>query len=256
MRRNQGEAAVTLGSKLGLIACVLIAAMSAGGAARAMHATWDFGICAVPSAHWTIQEGIRRCKTSVTYSQLPEEKAANNYALAELYYMNKQYEEALGAYTTAIGWWHDEPILFFARGDAYAALGKADLAREDYDEGARLGGNSPERSAKRCWMRALRGGPFDLALADCNTALTANPDDGSTLFSRCLVHFRSGRFGLAMEDCDAALKRKPKLTGALYFRGLARIHSGDANGGAADVAAAKAASPRVADGYALFGITP
>ena len=219
----------------------------------------NYGYCSfLPKAHEGFARSIGRCELLVAQMQdeLPEHRAAGYFSLAQLYHFDHQYDKAVENYTKAIGWRAQFPAALTARGDAYIALGKKDLAEQDHAKAAVLWHPSAADSLQLCWLRAMRGGPFDLALADCNIAVAAQPGDASALFSRCVVEYRMGSFAPAVADCDASVKTGAKLAGALYLRGLAKRAAGDATGGDADVHDAAAASPKIADGYALFGIGP
>ena len=150
---------------------------------------------------------------------------------------------------------HNTPDVLMARGDAYRALGKDDLAKADYKAAAVLESYSPQDLATRCWVRTLRGGPLGPALEDCDSAVTAMPNDPTARDDRCMLHYRRGEFAAALADCEAALALAPNYANALYFRGLAKLKSGDAAGGEADVAAALGKNRHLADAYGVFGMT-
>jgi tetratricopeptide (TPR) repeat protein len=219
----------------------------------------NYGYCTyLPQAHEGFARSISRCELLVAQmgDDLPEHRAAGYYSLAQLYHFDRQYDKAVENYSKAIGWRAQFPAALTARGDAYIALGKKDLAEQDHMKAAVLWHPSAADSLQLCWLRAMRGGPFDLALADCNIAVAAMPGDASALFSRCVVEYRMQSFAPAVADCDAAVKTGAKLTGALYLRGLAKQHAGDAAGGDADIRDVTKLSPKIADGYALFGVGP
>ena len=97
----------------------------------------------------------------------------------------------------------------------------------------------------RCWARALLGTDLDKALADCNEALDAKPQQASYLDSRGLVLLRLGRLDKAMADYDAALKQNPKLAWSLLGRGLARLRMDQREQGLADITAAREIRPGI-----------
>ncbi|HTT97772.1 MAG TPA: hypothetical protein VMF58_06950 [Rhizomicrobium sp.] len=121
-----------------------------------------------------------------------------------------------------------------------------------------------------CWIRATFGERLDAALADCDTAARIEPDDMFILNARCFVHFRRGEYALAIPDCDRAAQLFPdgarfstvtndslrNKADPLYVRGLAKLRMGQADLGNADIAAAKAIDPKIADTYAIYGVTP
>jgi tetratricopeptide (TPR) repeat protein len=108
----------------------------------------------------------------------------------------------------------------------------------------------------RCWARALSGRELDKALADCDTAVRLNPDDGEFVDSRGLVHLRQGQLDAAISDYDAALKLDPKLSWSLYGRGLAELRKGMKAQGDADILAATAQEADLPDKMKSYGVVP
>ena len=92
----------------------------------------------------------------------------------------------------------------------------------------------------RCWVRALLGIELDQALADCNEAIKAKPDNSAFLDSRAWVRLRRGELREALADYDRALKIRPDAAWTLYGRGITRVRLGDAEQGRADLEAARA----------------
>jgi tetratricopeptide (TPR) repeat protein len=240
-----------------LVAAAMLAATAAS--ARSAAVTYSFNHCPLPR---TAAEGfatsIRFCEDAARLTALkglPEGAAMQWYALAQLYHLDRQYDKAVEGYTRSLAIMRNTPDVLMARGDAYQALGKSDLAKADYAAAAALKTYSPEDLATRCWVRTLRGGPFGPALEDCDGAVTAMPNDPTALGDRCMLHYRRGEFAAALADCGAALALAPDYASARYFRGLAKLKSGDAAGGEADVAAALGMNRHLADAYGVFGMT-
>lgn len=108
----------------------------------------------------------------------------------------------------------------------------------------------------RCWARALVGQRLDLALADCNAALSARRGTAAFLDSRGLVYLRQGNYDKAIADYDAALQKQPKLAWSLYGRGLAKTHKGKVSEGQSDIAAATVLDPKLGELAAHYGLSP
>ncbi|MGZ3401199.1 MAG: aspartyl protease family protein [Caulobacteraceae bacterium] len=98
----------------------------------------------------------------------------------------------------------------------------------------------------RCWNRALMNKDLDKALDDCNRALRIARDP-DVLDSRALVHLRRGEVDLALADYDAAVKAQPGTAITLYARAAARLKKGLKTDSAADLAAAKKLDPRIGE---------
>lgn len=108
----------------------------------------------------------------------------------------------------------------------------------------------------RCWLRAINDLELDVALADCNAALSVEPGSSQALDSRGLVHLKRGDFAAALADYEAALLVEPNRGHFLYGRGLARTRLGQTEEGEADLSAAEVAEPGVTLAYAGYGAIP
>lgn len=217
-----------------------------------------------PDLELSIEQAIRACTayasdaigamSFVNRGASPDQRASGYYTRGLLYHLSGKLDLAIADYSAAIGWNHNLADAYEARGDAYADLNDKEKAAEDYAGAARLSSDGPAPS-DRCWIRAIRGRPLDRALADCNEALKASPDDKDVLDSRCLVYFKMGNYAAAIADCTAVETVRKRFASSLYVGGLAKLHSGDKAGGEADIAAALDADYRIADTYALYGLT-
>lgn len=220
------------------------------------RASASVGACGFePDLHHSNHSQIAEYRASLGSMGITSEgRACDYYALGTLYHFDGDYEKAIENYDKAIGWWKTYSDAYEARGDAYAALGKPELAAESYRKAAATTQDTPGELNDRCWTRAIRGAPLDRALADCTKVLKDYPDASSVLQSRCFVYYRMGRFDDAIADCTHALVRRPKKPSALYIRGLAELGKGDEEAGKADVAAAVNSYDRIEKIYALYGI--
>jgi tetratricopeptide (TPR) repeat protein len=106
----------------------------------------------------------------------------------------------------------------------------------------------------RCWVRAVAGRELELALADCNAALTIEPNSANTLDSRALVHLKRGSLAEALTDYEAALAIEPGDGHYLYGRGLVRRALGQNASAEEDFIAAERAQPGVAEMYRSYGL--
>jgi len=102
----------------------------------------------------------------------------------------------------------------------------------------------------------LSGTGLDLALKDCNAALSAMPRNPSFLDSRGLVRLRSGQYAQAIADYDQALAANGKIAWSLYGRGIAKLRLGQKEAGEADLAKAKALEPELPDRAKKLGVAP
>ena len=226
----------------------------AGGRVQA----FDFGACRFePKKGEGFGPFITECRDNAEAESLrsiPESAARVWWSLGQLYHFDRQYEKAVDAYTASLRLESKWPLVLTDRGDAYAALGKTDLAKADYAKAELYLTSTPDVRARRCWKRALRGDPLNLALDDCDKALAAMPDNAPALLARCLTHYRMNDFAAARVDCDAAAARDGKLGGAFYVGSLAKRKLGAIEGADADLAKALAVNRRTAEGFAIFGV--
>jgi tetratricopeptide (TPR) repeat protein len=107
----------------------------------------------------------------------------------------------------------------------------------------------------RCWARAVSGIDLDQALADCNEALRLMPDFVPALDSRAFLHLRGGRFQEAIADYDTAIMGSPQDSWSLYGRAIAKMRLGDTQGAQADIEASKAVQDVAAE-FAAYGLMP
>lgn len=200
---------------------------------------------------------FRNSKHQFFGGNTPQGRACLLYQRGIFFHVDGHYSEAIDSYSHAIGAMDTFVDAYVARGDAYADLGKPDMAAADYATAASLSrALDADWFNKSCWVRAVRGHPLDLALADCTRALAGEPKDANILDSRVLVHFRMGRYDLAIADADAALTGKPNLAGSLYLRGLSQIRLGRTAEGEADIARAKRLEPSIAERFKAWGVMP
>lgn len=106
----------------------------------------------------------------------------------------------------------------------------------------------------RCWLRAVNNDNLDLALADCNASLAAEPDDANVHDSRGLVQFKRGDYAASLADYEAAVRLEPERGHFLYGRGLARIALGQTADGEADLIRAEELEPGIVQDYASYNI--
>jgi tetratricopeptide (TPR) repeat protein len=106
-----------------------------------------------------------------------------------------------------------------------------------------------------CWARAMFRSDLDVALKDCDKALSTKRD-AATFDSRGLVGLQRGDWGKAASDYSEAIGMRPNQASSLFGRGVARKRMGDLAGSKADIAAAMLIDPKIAETYALYGVKP
>jgi tetratricopeptide (TPR) repeat protein len=181
----------------------------------------------------------------------------------------------------AIALWPDQCEAYVNLAQAYRGQGRLDAAAEQLGKAIRLRGDSAvayrnraslcvERgdpvAALRDFEQALRFEPRDSpfraqieiergriledqrngpeALAACDAALRASPDDPAALLLRARVLIRLGRFDEARQACDRCLQRWAEPPADLFrIRGVARKRLGDDAAAAEDYTRALELAP-------------
>ena len=100
------------------------------------------------------------------------------------------------------------------RGDALCAQGADDKAIGDYDKAIELGVAAATRIYAKRAASLLKTGKIQAALADCNTALQADPKLGPAYLIRGTAHFAMGKNNEAVADLKRAIKLEPGLKGS------------------------------------------
>jgi tetratricopeptide (TPR) repeat protein/predicted aspartyl protease len=134
-----------------------------------------------------------------------------------------------------------------------AAIAQFDLWIPSRDEDARLA----TALGGRCRARAILGRDLDMALKDCNGAVSRSVkgSNAPSLATRAFVRLRLGDYDKSIGDYDAALKINPQMPAALYGRGLAKIKRNKITEGEADIANARKIAPKIAEQFEALGIT-
>jgi tetratricopeptide (TPR) repeat protein len=104
----------------------------------------------------------------------------------------------------------------------------------------------------RCWLRVINDVDLPLALADCNAAIVADPENSAALDSRGLVHLKMQNYQAALEDYEAAMAKDAERGHYLYGRGLARMGLGQTAEGQADLIEAERLEPGVTAAYRSY----
>lgn len=109
----------------------------------------------------------------------------------------------------------------------------------------------------RCWKRALLRQALEQALADCQLAVSLQPQESGAHDSLALVFYQLGRHAEAIAAGTRALQLDPASKAAAhswFIRGLARQALGDPSGAAADHRQAQALDPGIAAYFRLYGV--
>lgn len=233
---------------------------------------------------------LSECSTVINFEGTsPERRVAALIVRGSIRSNDGDYPRALADFGRALRIDSNNAQVYFERGILYQARGIYENAARDFDQALALQpGLRPalDRRAEitqqmssaylreldaldnylrtsptdadllnsRCWIRTVNNDNLDLALADCNASLLAEPNDANVHDSRGLVHFKRGDYAASLADYEAAVRLEPDRGHFLYGRGLARIALGMSAEGNADLARAEELEPGVTSDYAGYNI--
>ena len=187
--------------------------------------------------------------------RIDPENALAYFERGAIHHNRGAYESAVASYNAALAIQPDFEMALQRRAQALEYV--ADPWRGEIawlDEALARDPNNIELLNNRCWTRAVNGQDLDLALADCNAAVSIDARYGAVLDSRGLVHLKRGDFQAAFADYEAALALEPNNGHYLYGRGLANQGLGNKDQAAADMASAESAEPGIGAQYATYNL--
>lgn len=225
-------------------------------------AAFDRALAIKPESYIYLNRALSRPKTDLDGRRADIDLALkldphSGDALAEKARMQTDARDFEGALATAGLAVSADPKNLYAlvqRGIAYERASKPDLAAKDFDA-AKAMAHQPAEFNSICWAKAVAGIALERALAECNAALTAAPDNAAVMDSKGLVLLRLGRVDDAISVYDAALAKRPMQSASLYGRGLAQLKKGNTAAADQDRKAALAVDPDVVETFADMGLT-
>ncbi len=128
--------------------------------------------------------------------------------------------------------------------DGWALLEEAEAERP---------GDAEVLNAK-CWFMGNWSYRLDAASEVCDRAVKAGSYSAAVLDSRALVHYRLGNRQDAGADLQAALTANPDQTTSLYLRGLIALDEGRSAEGERDISAANRLYGGIGAFFARFGL--
>ena len=123
--------------------------------------------------------------------------------------LNKEYDKAIEAYTSAIALDPNLAKSYVHRGGAYYEKGQYDRADEDINKAVSLDPNLAYAYGARGIIYYNKG-QYDRAIEDFNKAITLNPNDVDAYTLRGAAYYNKGNMGRAISDfqkaCDMGLE--------------------------------------------------
>jgi tetratricopeptide (TPR) repeat protein len=148
-------------------------------------------------------------------SAKPTVPSTPDYVSEGTYHLNQgAYEDAVNAYTEAIQSRDNLALAYRGRGDAYTAQRKFQKALEDYSASLDKA-RTPDILIRRCKVYRILNKP-ELALEDCNAALSLEEEAVDAYVARAGVYLQQNDIVSARADINTALELNPDSVKAYY----------------------------------------
>jgi tetratricopeptide (TPR) repeat protein len=153
-----------------------------------------------------------------------------------LYYITKQYKQAIEDYTKLITLYKKRlPEFYSKRGVCYTSLGDSISAQKDFTRAIGLDRNNyivyvyrAENFVKRKRMQS--------ALTDYNKAIQLSPKSWDIYYSRGMVYMEQEKYQQALDDFSMAIKyNKEKFAEGYFMRGACKDALKDIEGACNDL---------------------
>ncbi len=190
--------------------------------------------------------------SSVTVKIAFATSAGEWFAKGANYHNNKEYDNAVAAYTQAILIDPNYINAYNNRGLIYSSKGMYDRAIADFNKALEIDPKHISSYNNRALAYDNKG-MYDSALQDLNKALSLNPDFLATYDNRATVYIHKGMFDQAIADCNKAIKLDPKVANVYVVLGDAYRCKGLYNQALAEYNKALTLDPKSAEAYAGRG---
>ena len=169
------------------------------------------------------------------------------------YYLNKELDNAIEAYTSAIALNEKDSMAYSGRGVAYREKGLNDKAIDDITKAIRLNPNIAINYISR-GIAYDNKGQYDNAIEDYNKAVNMDPNLAWAYNERGLAYAGKGQYDKAIEDYNKAIAFNPNDIIAYCNRGVAYRKKGQYDRAIEDYNKAIAIDPKDAVAYTNRGI--
>src|SRR3990170_3220596 len=141
------------------------------------------------------------------------------------HWLNKEYNSAIEAFTSAIALDPNYVYAYGNRGIAYADKGQYDRAIEDYNKAIQLDPNDAKAYNNR-GVAYDKKGQHGRAIEDFNMAIQLDPNYTDAYYNRGITYYHKGQYDRAIEDFNMAIQLDPNDADAYYNRGITYYHKG------------------------------
>lgn len=145
---------------------------------------------------------------------------------AESRIANQDYQGGLALLDVMVQYSQPTDRVYAARADALSHIGELDNALADYQEAIALNPNNGEYRRGMCYV-ATNVGQMQLAVSNCDAAVTLLPQDAMVWNSRCFLRaYYTGDYAGAVTDCNQAILLSPNHPYPYNNRARAYLMSG------------------------------
>ncbi len=173
------------------------------------------------------------------------------YRKAILLFQNKQWDEAIAAWTEIIRLVNNpkqKSVIYSNRGNAYSDKGDKDRAIQDYDKAIELNPQNADAFNNRGVVYRNKGDK-DRAIQDYDKAIELNPQHAEVFYNRGVTYSDKGDKDRAIQDYDKAIELNPQHAEAFNNRGVAYSDKGDKDRAIQDYAKAIELNPQNAKAF-------
>src|SRR4030065_1326263 len=124
------------------------------------------------------------------------------------HWLNKEYNSAIEAFTSAIALDPNYVYAYGNRGIAYADKGQYDRAIEDYNKAIQLDPNDAKAYNNR-GVAYDKKGQHDRAIEDSNKSIILNPHYADAYNNRGITYYHKGQYDSAIEDYNKVIQLDP-----------------------------------------------
>ena len=135
------------------------------------------------------------------------------------YFLTKEYDKAIEAYTSAIALNPNYDRAYNGLGAAYTKKGQYDRAIEDYNKAILINPNYANAYYNR-GLAYYNKGQYDRAIEDYNKAIAINPNYANAYNNRGLAYDKKGQHDRAIENYNKVIAINPNHADAYYNRGV------------------------------------
>src|SRR3989337_107555 len=169
------------------------------------------------------------------------------------HWLNKEYNSAIEAFTSAIALDPNYVYAYGNRGIAYADKGQYDRAIEDYNKAIALDPNYADAYGNR-GIAYYHKGQHGRAIEDFNMAIQLDPNDADAYYNRGITYYHKGQYDRAIENFNKAIALDQNYALAYNNRGVAYDKKGQHDRAIEDYNKAIALDPNFAQAYTTRGL--